>query len=87
MHETAIVRDVVRHMVDLAHTSGARRIAGAKIWLGALSHFSAEHWREHFALEARNTLAAGADLKIEVSDDPKHPHAQQVRLESVELED
>ena len=87
MHETAIIRDLVRHMVDLANSSGTRRIARAKVWLGALSHLSADHFREHFAAEALGSLAAGAALDVEVSDDPKHPHAQQVRLESIEIEE
>jgi hydrogenase nickel incorporation protein HypA/HybF len=87
MHETALVRDVVHRVEDLARSTGARRVTGAKLWLGALSHLSAEHFREHFAIEARHTLAAGAVLEIEVSDDPNHPHAQHVRLESVDLDE
>jgi hydrogenase nickel incorporation protein HypA/HybF len=87
MHETALVRDVVRRIDELARATQARRVSGAKIWLGALSHLSAEHFREHFALEARDSLAAGAVLDIEVSDDLDDPHAQQVRLESVDLDD
>jgi len=87
MHETALVRDIVWRIEDLARTRQARRVSGAKIWLGALSHLSAEHFREHFALEARDTLAVGAVLDIEVSDDLDDPHAQQVRLESVDLDD
>jgi hydrogenase nickel incorporation protein HypA/HybF len=87
MHETALVRDVVHRVEDLARSTGARRVTGAKVWLGALSHLSAEHFREHFTIEARHTLAAGAVLEIEVSDDPDHPDAQQVRLESVDLDE
>jgi len=87
MHETALVRDVVRRMVELAQSAGARRVPRAKLWLGALSHLSAEHCREHFAVEARDTVAAGAVLEIEMSDDPDNPHAQEVRLESVDLEE
>jgi hydrogenase nickel incorporation protein HypA/HybF len=87
MHETALVRDVVHRVEDLARSTGARRVTGAKVWLGALSHLSAEHFREHFAIEARHSLAAGAVLEIEVSDDPDHPHAQHVRLESVDLDE
>lgn len=87
MHETAIVRDLVQHMNDLAQSHGARRIARAKVWLGALSHLSADHFREHFRAEAYGSLVAGAALDVEVSDDPKHPHAQQVRLESVDIEE
>jgi hydrogenase nickel incorporation protein HypA/HybF len=87
MHETALVRDVVQQMVKLARSAGACRVAHAKIWLGALSHLSAEHFRDHFALEAEDTIAAHAALQIEVSDDPDHAHAQHVRLESVALEE
>ena len=84
MHETALVRDVVRRINELAY---ARRVTGAKIWLGALSHLSADHFREHFTVEARDTPAAGAVLDIEVSDDPDDLHAQHVRLESVDIDE
>ena len=87
MHETALVRDFVRRIDQIARAAGASHVIGAKVWLGALSHLSAEHFREHFALEARDTLASTATLKIEVSTDPTDPHAQQVRLESVELKE
>ena len=87
MHETALVRDMVRRIEELARATNARRVTGAKVWLGALSHLSPEHLREHFAAEARDTLAAGVVLDIEVSDDLDDPHAQQVRLESVDLDD
>jgi hydrogenase nickel incorporation protein HypA/HybF len=87
MHETALVRDVVRRINDLARSTGARRVTGAKVWLGALSHLSAEHFRQHFAVEARRTAAAEATLMIEVSHDLNDPHAQHVRLESVDLDE
>ena len=87
MHETALVRDVVRRIEDLAQATGARRITGAKIWIGALSHLSAEHFREHYAFEAQGSMAAGAILTIEASSDLDHPDAQHVRLESVDLDE
>jgi hydrogenase nickel incorporation protein HypA/HybF len=87
MHETALVRDVVHRIEDLARSTGARRVTGAKVWLGALSHLSAEHFQEHFAIEAQETLAAGAVLEIEVSDDPDDPHAQHLRLISIDLDE
>lgn len=87
MHETALVRDVVRRIADLAHATSAHRVTGAKVWLGALSHLSAEHFREHFAIEAQGSIAAGATLVIEVSDDLDHPHAQHIRLVSVDLDE
>jgi len=87
MHEIALVRDVVRRINDLAQGTNARRVTGAKIWLGALSHLSADHFREHFTVEARDTPAAGAVLDIEVSDDPDDPHAQHVRLQCVDIDE
>ena len=87
MHETALVRDVVRRIDDLARATGTRRVTGAKIWLGALSHLSAQHFREHFAIEAQGTAAAAAPLVIEVSDDLDDPQASEVRLESVDLDE
>jgi hydrogenase nickel incorporation protein HypA/HybF len=87
MHETALVRDVVRRIEDLARVTGAGRVIGAKIWLGALSHLSAEHFSEHFEIAAQGSIAAGATLAIEVSNDPDDPHAQNVRLESVDLDE
>ena len=87
MHETALVRDVVHRMEDLARSAGAPRVAAAKIWLGALSHMSAEHFREHFAIEASGTAAADASLEIDVSHDPHDPQAQFVRLVSVDLDE
>lgn len=86
MHESGIVKDLVRRLEAAAHEQGARRIVAANVWLGALSQFSDEHFREHFAEEARGTMAAGARLLIEVSTDPFHPHAQQVMVQSVDLE-
>jgi hydrogenase nickel incorporation protein HypA/HybF len=76
MHETALVRDIVRRTDELAHATNARRVTGAKIWLGALSHLSAQHFREHFDIEARDTLAAGAVLDIEVSEDLNDLHSE-----------
>jgi hydrogenase nickel incorporation protein HypA/HybF len=87
MHETALVRDVVRRIEDVARATGARRVTAAKVWLGALSHLSAEHFREHFTIEAQGSIAASATLSIEASDDLGHPHAQHVRLESVDLDE
>ena len=87
MHETALVRDIIHRIEDLGLATGARRVTGAKIWLGALSHLSADHFREHFAIEARDTCMDGASLDVEVSDNPDDPHAQHIRLLSIDLDE
>jgi hydrogenase nickel incorporation protein HypA/HybF len=86
MHETGIVRDLVRRLEKIAQEGGAERVSGVVVWLGALSQFSPEHFREHFDEEARGTIVEGAVLKIEASQDIGHPSAQNVMMESVDLD-
>ncbi|MBL6749577.1 MAG: hydrogenase maturation nickel metallochaperone HypA [Nevskia sp.] len=86
MHESGIVRDLVRRLLAAAREAGAERVSGVTVWLGALSQFSAVHFREHFDEEAQGTAAQGAALHIEASDDTAHPQALQVVIRSVDLE-
>jgi Zn finger protein HypA/HybF involved in hydrogenase expression len=86
MHETALVRDVVRRIEDLVRSTGAGRVIRATIWLGAFSHMSAAHFRAHYAIEAGDGPAAEADLEIEVSADRDDPNVAAVLLVSVELD-
>lgn len=86
MHETGIVKDLVRRMEDAAREAGAERIVAATVWLGALSQFSPAHFREHFDEEVRGTMAQDAELTVQGSDDASDPNAQAVMLLSLDLE-
>ncbi|MFX1670744.1 hydrogenase maturation nickel metallochaperone HypA [Paraburkholderia sp. A2WS-5] len=86
MHETGIVRDLISRIVRAAHEAGASRVSGVHVWIGALTTFSPEHFRDHFEEEARGTAAEGAALHIEPSDDTRHTQAQHVILERLELD-
>jgi hydrogenase nickel incorporation protein HypA/HybF len=86
MHESGMIRDLVRRAEDAARDAGAKRIAGLSVWLGALSQMSPAHFRDHFDSDARGTLVEGAHLTLEASDDVRHPQAQSVMLQSLELE-
>lgn len=86
MHETGIVKDLVRRLEKAAREAGARRISRARVWLGATSQLSAGHFREHFEEEACGTLAEGATLEIEESADPFDPAAQYVVMRSIDFE-
>jgi hydrogenase nickel incorporation protein HypA/HybF len=87
MHEAHLMTDLLRRIEALARANGAARVAAVEVWLGALCHVSAGHLREHFAREARGTAADGAELSLVVSDDPRHPQAQDIVLRSVSVED
>lgn len=86
MHETGIVRDLVRRLEGVASDAGAQAVSGVQVWLGALSQFSPEHFREHYRDEAKGTIAEGANLDILLSNDPGDPNALHVMIRSVELE-
>ncbi len=86
MHEASLINALMRRVTDVAAEQGGTRVVGLDVWLGALSHFSPEHFREHFEEASRGTLAEGADLRMTLSDDIAHRDAQSVVLESVEVE-
>lgn len=86
MHETGIVRDLVQRLEAVARENGATAVSGVDVWLGALSQFSAGHFREHFDEEVRGTVAEAAKLRISTSTDYGHPNALDVMIESVDLD-
>jgi hydrogenase nickel incorporation protein HypA/HybF len=86
MHETGIVKDLVRRLEEVARAGHALRISRARVWIGALSQFSSYHFAEHFEEEARGTLAEGATLEVEISADLLDPAAQRVLIRSADLE-
>jgi hydrogenase nickel incorporation protein HypA/HybF len=86
MHETGIVRNLIRRLEQAAIKAGSDRVSAVSIRLGALSEFSREHFCAHFCEEAGGTLAEGAMLRIETSEDISDPHAQDVMIESITLE-
>lgn len=86
MHEASLMRDLMIRIEVLAKAEGARRVTSVGVWLGALAHMSADHFREHFAQSAPGTLAEGATLDITLSDDIHDPRAQELVLQSIEVE-
>lgn len=86
MHERALMADVVRKVEAVAAGEGAGRVVRLQVRLGALSHFTPEHFREHFADVSRGTIAEGAEIDATIDDDVSSERAQDVILESVEVE-
>ena len=86
MHERALMDDVMRKVDAVAHENGAIRVTRIGVRLGVLSHFTPEHFREHFADASRGTLAEGAAVDAVVETDLSDPDAAGVVLESVEVE-
>lgn len=86
MHEASLMRDLMRRLVSAAEHQGAARVVSVTVRLGALSHMSEAHFREHFDVAARGTLAEGAKIAAIEVPDIKDPNAADVVLESFEIE-
>ena len=87
MHEKALMDDLMAKILGVAAAQGGVRVTQVKVWLGALSHFTPEHFREHFDDAARGTAAEGAAVLATLDDDLADSRAQGVVLESVSVAD
>jgi hydrogenase nickel incorporation protein HypA/HybF len=87
MHEKALMDDLIAKVLGVAADQGNARVTEVKVWLGALSHFTPEHFRDHFDEAARGTAAEGAEVVATLDDDLSDPRAQSVVLESVSVAD
>ena len=77
--------DLLRKIEQLGKDAKTDKVTGVKVKLGALSHITPDHFREHFEAVIVGTIAEGATLEIEQSDDQSDPNAQDILLESVDI--
>ena len=83
MHEKALIDDLIAKILAVAEAESGGQVVRVRVWLGALSHFTPEHFREHFADASRGTAAEGAVVETTLDDDLTDPRASGVVLESV----
>ncbi len=81
------MKDLMNKIFAVARDQGGTTVSGVKVRLGALAHISAEHFKEHFVEAARGTRAEGARLDVELMEDIHDPLAQEIVLDSVEIEE
>jgi len=79
------MEDLVRKVLAVADAESAASVTRIRVRLGALSHFTPEHFVEHWADATRGTLAEQAEVDAVVDDDLAGEAAQGVVLESVEV--
>ena len=87
MHEASLMRDLMRRIDSVVAREGAARVTSVRVRLGALSHFSADHFAEHFVAAAAGGPAADARLSVTASGDISDPSAGDVVLESIDVAD
>jgi hydrogenase nickel incorporation protein HypA/HybF len=78
--------DLIRKLDDVARDAEASRVTRVTVRLGALSHFTVNHFREHFVGASIGTVAEGATVDVVVDTDVADPRARDVVLTSVEVE-
>jgi hydrogenase nickel incorporation protein HypA/HybF len=87
VHERALMDDLVRKVLAVAEAEGASSVSRIRVRLGALSHFTPEHFVEHWVDASRGTLAEGAAVDAAMDERLDREAAQGVVLESVEVRD
>ena len=86
MHEHALMTDLMRKIEQVATDGDATRVVRISVRLGPLSHFTPEHFREHFVDASRGTVAEGAEVDAVVDGDITGELARDVVLEDVVIE-
>jgi len=86
MHELSLLKDLMRKITSVAAEEGTSRVTSVHVRLGALSHMSPSHFREHFEKVAPGSVAEGAKLVIEIDKDKTDSQAQNIVLKNVEVE-
>ena len=87
MHEMSLMSNLLSQIESLAMENNAKRVSFIKVKLGALTHFSKDHFIEHFEIAAKNSIAEGADLDVELLSDKNDSNAQDILLDMIEIDD
>jgi len=87
MHEFSLIKDLIQKIISIAHEQRASKVVAVTVKLGALSHISPDHFREHFVHASLGTISEGARLNIEFMTDVTDPQSQDVLIENIEVVD
>lgn len=82
MHELSLVNNLLNRLDDIIRKNNAKRLVSVRIRVGALSHISPKHLKEHLML---SDILKNAIVEVIQREDIDN-NAQDIILESVELE-
>jgi hydrogenase nickel incorporation protein HypA/HybF len=85
MHEFSLIKDLIHKITTLAHEQHASKVLSVTVKLGALSHISPDHFREHFIHASHGTIAEGAQINIEILSDTNEQLSQEVVINNIEI--
>ena len=81
MHESGVIEDLMKAVESAARANNAQKVTSIKLTIGALAGIEPDHLRDHFAIAAVGTIAEGAELHIETTEEPSG-----ILLQSLDLE-
>lgn len=79
------MNNLINQILLLAEKEHTTKVTKVSVKLGALSHMSVEHFKEHFEISAKGTIAENATIDAEESDDTNDPNAQTILLKSIDV--
>ena len=85
MHELSLVASLCARAEAVARAEGAERVTEISVRLGALSHLSSDHLRDHLRQAAASSMLDGARAEVTVDPDTSAPGAQDIELLSIEV--
>lgn len=85
MHEQSLMNNLMKKILSLAEKENATQITKVSVKLGALSHMSPAHFKEHFDISAKGTIAEKAVIDAEEDQDINDPNAQTILLKSIDV--
>ena len=86
MHEKGLTEGLIHKVCALAEREGATKVVKVSVQLGALSHMSPSHFKDHFTLASLGTIAEHAVVEAEESTDIHDPNASFVTLKAIEVQ-
>ena len=85
MHELSLMKDLLHKIEQIALENQPLQLQSVTVVLGALSHISAQHFREHFQQAVAGSELESVALEVEFDADIHSPTAQDILLKSVDL--
>lgn len=85
MHEKSVMNHLMNKILSLAKKEKAAKVTKVSVKLGALSHMSPAHFKEHFTISAKGTIAEHAAIEAEEGQDIHDPNAQTILLKSIDV--
>jgi hydrogenase nickel incorporation protein HypA/HybF len=79
------MENLMGKILYLAEKEQATKVTKVSVKLGALSHMSPEHFKEHFDIAAKGTIAENAVLDTEEDVNLNDPNAQSILLKSIDV--